>query len=281
MIWLALALSMVSVVLLTWQVQLWLGPALSRYREIYTEDARTKLSEIFLFIDPVQLWTWAVMLSIVIAGLTYALTKSAVLTTLGVLFAVRIPPYAIAALRRRRLARFELQLPTALLTLASAIRAGIGLSTALRHVTDHSDAPLVQEFGLVLREQRLGIPFDTALEHLRNRVPSEACTLMVSALRVASHTGGNLAETLERISHTLRERLHLHGKVRALTAQGRMQAWIAGALPLLLLVVLSYIDPDSMAMLWTTPLGWCTLAVLCGLELAGMLLIRRIVAVDI
>lgn len=281
MIWLALAMSMACAAVLTWRLQVWLGPALSRYREVYTEDARVKLSEIFLFIDPVRLWLCAVLLSIVAAGVVFALTRSFVVSAVAALGAARAPQYVIARLRRGRLLRFERQLPAALLSLSCAIRGGVGLSTALRHIKDHGEVPLAQEFELLLREQRLGTPFDTALENLRNRVPSEGCTLMVSALRVASQTGGNLAETLERIAHMLRERLRLQGKVHALTAQGRMQAWIVGALPILLLGALTLLEPEAMSLLWSTPLGWCALALLCGLEFAGMFLIRRIVSIDI
>src|SRR5690606_28683828 len=157
----------------------------------------------------------------------------------------------------------------------------LSVTTALRHIVDHSEAPLAQEFGLMLREQRLGVSFDTALANLSGRVPSEASALVAAALRVAAHTGGNLAETLDGIARTLRERLQLQGKVRALTAQGRLQAWIMGGLPLLLMWVLDRMEPDAMAVLWHTPPGWAVLAVMAVLETAGVVLIRRIVDIDI
>ena len=126
-----------------------------------------------------------------------------------------------------------------------------------------------------------GVTFDAALAHLRDRMPSEACSLIVAALRVASHTGGNIAETLEGIARTLRERFQLQGKLQALTAQGRLQAWIVGALPLLLLAALSYLDPEMMVTLWHTPIGWGVLSVVGVLEISGTLLIRRIVNIDL
>src|SRR5690606_18129734 len=90
----------------------------------------------------------------------------------------------------------------------------------------------------------------------------------------------DLAETLESIARTLRERILLQGKLQTLTAQGRLQAWIVGALPVLLLAALSYLEPDMMAVLWHTPVGWGVLMLLCVLEIAGMVLIRRIVNID-
>ncbi len=133
----------------------------------------------------------------------------------------------------------------------------------------------------MLQEQRMGLSFEAALSNLGARLPSQGTALVVSALRVAMHSGGNLSETLERIASTLRARLYMQGRIRALTSQGRMQAWVMAALPLLLALVLDYLDPDAMALLWHTPMGWAVMAVVLLLETGGMLLIRRIVAIDV
>src|SRR5699024_6287771 len=113
------------------------------------------------------------------------------------------------------------------------------------------------------------------------RVPTEGVQLVVSALHIAIQTGGSLAQMLERIAATLRARLHLQGRIRALTAQGRMQAWVMAILPVALAAVLSWLDPEGMEKLWTTPQGWLIIAVVVGLELAGLLLIRRIVSIQV
>lgn len=280
MIWITLAMSTVCVVLLTWQMQAWLGPAVARYRSLYTRETSIKLDQLFLFINPSRLWAWTVILALLIGGLAFILTGVPMMAFIASVAATRLPHYLVGRVRGRRLVRFERQLPSALSALACALRAGVGVPAALRHIADHSEAPLAQEFGLLLREQRLGVSFDTALGNLGTRVPSEASTLFIASLRVASHTGGNLAEILEGIASTLRERLKWQEKVRTLTSQGRLQAWIVGVLPVLLLCVLSYLEPDVMAMLWSTPAGWGVLAVLCTLEAGGMLLIRRIVNID-
>jgi tight adherence protein B len=197
------------------------------------------------------------------------------------LIATRAPGLLMQTLRRRRLARFERQLPAALMSLAGGLSAGASLAVALKHIVEQSEAPLSQEFGLMLREQRLGVPFAAALDNLHGRVPSEATVLVVAALRVAAQTGGNLAEALERIADTLRSRQMLQGKIRALTAQGRLQAWIVGSLPVFLGLALDRLEPQAMAVLWHTPLGWSVLAVGAVLETAGIFLIRRIVNIDV
>ena len=100
-------------------------------------------------------------------------------------------------------------------------------------------------------------------------------------MRIANETGGGLAETLERTAHTLRSQHAMDLKIRALTAQGTLQAWVVGLLPLFLLWVLNHMEPDAMALLWTTRLGWGVIAVVLIMEFIGVLLIRRIVAIDI
>lgn len=281
MIWLAAAAAMLCAVLLVWRVQTWFAPALRRYREVYTHEAGLRLSEVFLFIDPAQLWVGALASAAMAALLVFSATGSGVASALIAALASRAPRMLVDGLRRRRARRFEEQLPMALLMLASSLRAGVALATGLRHVVDQSAAPLSQEFGLMLREQRLGVPWDTALENLHGRMPADSTSLVVAAMRIAATTGGNLAEALESIAQTLRARLQLQAKLRALTSQGRLQAWIVGALPLLLLAVLDRLEPEIMGLLWHTPMGWGVLAIVAVLETAGVLLIRRIIRIDI
>jgi tight adherence protein B len=165
--------------------------------------------------------------------------------------------------------------------LAGALRAGAGVQSALRHIVPQSPAPLAQEFGLMLREQRMGVSFEHALAALYRRMPTEGAALVVSCLTIAAQSGGSLAETLDGIADALRARLHLLGRIQALTSQGRMQAWVMAGLPFALALALSYLDPESMSALWGSPLGWAVLAVVGMLEFMGILFIRRIVNIDV
>src|SRR5690606_18999795 len=201
------------------------------------------------------------------------------LAAAGVVLAA--PRWALGHLRRRRQSRFDEQLPDLLLSLSGALRAGSSVQAALHHIVPQAPVPLSQEFGLVLREQRMGVPLEQALANLQERMPSEGTGLVVSSLSIALGNGGNLAETLERIAATLRARTQLRVRVAALTSQGRLQAWIMACLPLALALVLDHLDPQSMALLWHTPAGWAVLAVVAVLELAGIALIRRIVDIQV
>lgn len=271
----------IAAAMAVWLAQGWLRIGMARYRTVFTQAARAQLGDVFLFIDPMQLWVANVLLCVVAGGLVLALSGSPALLAVVLAACLLLPRRGLMYLRRQRLRRFDAQLPDMLLALASGIRAGAGVSSALRLVVAEAPAPLAQEFGLLLRELRLGLTFDAALAHLGQRMPSEATALMVSAMRIAAATGGNLAEALERIAALVRARLHMAGRIDALTAQGRMQAWVVGCLPLLLAWVLHKLEPEAMAQLWETPAGWATVATVVLMECTGLWLIRRIVRIDI
>jgi tight adherence protein B len=283
MIWtlLTAAAVMLSVGLSAWIVQWVVADGLARYRAVFTENARLRMSEFFLFIDAEHLWIANLVLAPAMAALSGILLQSWKVAALCLLAGIAFPSQAAAWLHRRRVRRFDMQLPDALLALGSALRAGATLQAGLRQIVAEGQAPLAQEFGLMLSEQRLGVTMDESLSNLYRRVPTETSNLVVSALRIAADTGGNLAETLERIAATVRARLHMEGRIRALTAQGRMQARVVGALPLLLIAVLYRLEPDAMRQLWTTAHGWAVLLTVLSLETFGLWMIRRIVRIDV
>jgi tight adherence protein B len=254
---------------------------MARYRAQFTEKAKFQAQEFFLFVDPKKLFAANVAVMALGALLAWVLTGS-VLLAVPVFFALGLlPRFAYAWMRKRRLHRFEQQLPDALMMLSGGLRAGASLTSAIQQMAAESQNPLAQEFSLMLREQRLGVTMEQCLNNLSRRVPTQTTVLVVSAMRIASETGGGLAETLERTSHTIRSRLQMEGKIEALTAQGKMQAWVVGSLPILLMLVLNQMQPDYMAMLWHTRMGWATLAVIAFLEVMGVYLIRKITAIDV
>lgn len=278
-------LAMLSVALATgaavWMLSGVVFQAFARQRDAFTEQAGVRLSEAFLFIDPSRLWIAAMVLAGIAASLTMVLTQLWILAAAAAIAGMILPGRWLNRLRLRRQQRFDVQLPDALLALAGGLRAGSSVQGAVGHVVSEADAPLGQELGLMLRQQRLGVSFEDALLNLQERLPTEATVLLVSSLRIASDTGGNLADALERIASTVRSRLHMEGRIRALTAQGRLQALVVGLLPALLLLVLHKLEPEAMAELWRTPMGWATLAILVMMETCGLWLIRRIVRVDV
>jgi tight adherence protein B len=267
--------------LLAWIATEYGMSGVERYRASFTERARFQVQEFFLFIDPRTLFAANLAAMFIGALITWLVTGSLVIA-LPVFFALALMPRILyARMRLTRLRKFDEQLPDALMMLSGAMRAGAGLSTALGQLVQEAPAPLGQEFSLLLREQRLGLTMEQSLNGLSRRVPTQTTTLVVSAMRIASDTGGGLAETLERTAHTIRSRLQMEAKIGALTAQGKLQAWVVGLLPVGLGLILSKMEPEAMSMLWTTTVGWLTMIVLVILELMGVYVIRKIVAIDV
>lgn len=281
-----LPLAMAGVIAVASALGCWAGvelcaAALGRYRRTFTDRAGFSLREMFLFIDPGKLYVLNIAGVMLVGAVAAMLSRSLPLAAVAAVAAGFVPWLILRLLRARRLQKLEEQLPDALMVLAGGLRAGVSLSVAIAQLVREAQPPLAQEFDLLQREQRLGVALDEALENLNRRVPTQSMTLVVSAMRIASSTGGGLAETLERAAHTVRSRLAMEGKIRALTAQGKLQAIVVGLLPFALLFVLTKMEPEAMAQLWTTRIGHASLVVIVILEFFGIMLIRKIVAIDV
>ena len=271
----------IAIALLTWSLFDIGTNGLARYRQLFTERTHVNLRELFLFIEPGRLFVLNISVMLLAGVAVWVLTSSLFLAVLGLLLTALVPRLLLRFLRRRRLDAMELQLPDTLLMLAGGMKAGVSLTQAIQQLVLESRPPVSQEFDMVLREQRLGVALDEALENLNRRVPLQSVTLTVSAMRIAAETGGQLAETLERASQTLRTKLAMEGKIRALTSQGKLQAIVVGALPLFLMYVLNKMEPEAMNLMFTTRMGYATLAVIALLEIFGVLIIRKIVDIDV
>jgi tight adherence protein B len=270
-----------SAALLAWfAIDLGTG-TMAKYKATFTERAKFQAQEFFLFIDPRKLFIANIAFMAIGGILVWLVTGSALLGLLMFGVIALMPRLLYKWMRLKRQQKFEEQLPDALMMLSGGMRAGVGLSSAIQQLIQEAQAPISQEFSLMLREQRLGVTMEQSLTNLNRRMPTQTTTLVVSAMRIASETGGGLAETLERTSHTIRSRLQMEGKIRALTAQGKLQAWVVGLLPIVLMVILNKMEPEAMSLLWNTRMGWATLAVIAFFEFMGIYVIRKIIAIDV
>jgi tight adherence protein B len=254
--------------------------AYSRYRERYIDRSARELGGMFLFVEPraVLVLNGAALLAGVLGGLAVAGPVLALL--LGVAgFAA--PQLAVSLVRSRRRAAFERQLPDALQSVAAALRAGLTFQQAAEQLARDTPAPLGQELALFGREVRLGLPVEDALLALAERVRSEDLELTVTAVNIARQLGGNLGEILETIAATIRERFRLEGKVRALTAQGKLQGAIVAALPPLLALVMDHLRPDLVRPMLAHAFGWVLVAAVALMEAVGIVLIRKIVRIEV
>ena len=140
---------------------------------------------------------------------------------------------------------------------------------------------MADEFAKLQKEISLGVNTETALENMAGRVGRDDLELMVTAVLIQRQIGGNLAEILDNISETIRQRIRAKGEIRALTAQGRMSGWIIALLPFFLAVVISMISPEHIRTLITNPLGIFMIITALLMELLGIVFIRKIINVEV
>jgi tight adherence protein B len=183
--------------------------------------------------------------------------------------------------RRRRFAQFEQDLPEALDLMVSALRAGNSLVSAMRLVAFESPDPIGSEFRICFDEQNYGLELRTAMENLVTRMPLQDLRIIVTAILIQKESGGNLAEVLDKASYLIRERFRLRRQVRVHTAQGRLTGWILSLLPVVLGIALYFVSPETISVLWTRSIGVKLLYTAAGMTIAGALIIRKIVNMEV
>jgi tight adherence protein B len=183
--------------------------------------------------------------------------------------------------RSRRFMQIEQELPEALDMIVNALRAGHSLVAALRLVAYESPDPISGEFRICFDEQNYGLELRTAMENLINRAPLQDLRIIVTAILIQKESGGNLAEVLEKASYVIRERFRLKRQVRVHTAQGRITGLILSILPIVLGIALYLVNPKTMSLLWTRPIGVKLLYLAAGMTTVGALIIRKIVNMDV
>jgi len=252
----------------------WCSGALGRRTE-------TDLAQLFVFISARNLLALAIAASAAAVGIGFVLDVPMPLLPVIGLASLAAPRLTVTVLRHRRKRRLAQQLPDALALWAGLLRAGQGAAQALAQMSARQAQPLGEELRVVLAQLRLGASMDVAFLGLQERAQLADLRLLAILLQANRDLGGNLAESLHRLAGLLRARLLMESRIAALTAQGRLQGVVVGALPLLLLVVLYAMEGDTMRVLHTTVQGWATLLVMGVLEMTGFLLIRRIVRIDV
>lgn len=191
-----------------------------------------------------------------------------------------LPHLALGMREKERSRALGGQLPDALGMIANSLRSGYSFLQALDVVAKEMPDPMARELAQVLKENRVGISLDDALSRLSERAQNEDLDLVVTAVLVQRQVGGNLAEVLAAIEHTIRERVRLLGEIRTLSAQGRLSGWILSLLPLVLGLAIYAINTPYMQTLLDHPLGWGMLGVSGAMQVIGILLIRRLVHVE-
>jgi tight adherence protein B len=219
---------------------------------------------------------WA-SLALVPAGLLLFFGGSQV-TAVGVAAAGAIlPPFYVSMKRKKRLALFEKQLGDALGIVSNCLRSGFTFQQAMESISTEMAEPISKEFAKTLREMRLGVPMETAMENIVRRMNNPDLDMLVSAVLIQRQVGGNLADIIDNISVTIRDRLKIKGDIKVMSASGRISGMVIGLLPVFLLGILMFLNPDYVLTFFNTTLGIILLCVAGFMELMGFLLVQKIV----
>lgn len=254
---------------------------LARQQQTFQKETKRSLADMFIFADPSLLWRLNLAALFLLPLLAYLLFGSLPVVVLVGLLVALAPRFILQFLKKRRFNQLHKQLPDTLLMMVSALRGGANLGQTLEGLAKDLSPPMSQELTLVVREQRLGVPFEDAVAHLAERIRSQDFDLVVSALRINREVGGNLADTLQRLGETVRRRLLMEQKIQALTSQGKLQGLVMTGLPILIILALLRIEPEAAGALFHTGKGWAVLAIIFVLELLGYWGIRKIVAIEV
>ncbi|MDY0000891.1 MAG: type II secretion system F family protein [Polyangia bacterium] len=258
--------------IMTWGVE--------QYEDRYATKGTKTLEGMFMFVTPRQI----VLLSVSAMLVFFLLGLASLNLVAGLLLGVigfLVPLMGIRHLRKKRIAKFNRQLVDSLVQMSAAFKAGLTLPQAAENIAREMPPPLGQEFDLLVKEIKLGITVEEALENTAARVGSDDMELVVVSTNISRKLGGNMAEMYDIIAGTIRERFRLEGKIQSLVAQGKMQAWVVALMPLAIGIALNHCRPDLMQPMLHHRFGYILIGCIILMELMGIWLIRRIVNIDV
>jgi tight adherence protein B len=246
-----------------------------------TFHLKQMLDQADLHITPSRLLMFSFMAGMLGGLAASVLTVFIPLMVLAGLVCASIPFIHVWYKRRKRFNAFLEQLPDALDLVARALSAGHAFSEALHMVSTEMPEPVSTEFRKAYEEQNLGLSVKLALENLTQRIPLLDLRLCVTAVLIQRETGGNLAEILEKVAYTIRERFRILGDLKTLTTSSRMSAWLLCALPIGVALAVTFLNPDYMSVLWKDPRGHYLIAAAMFMQITGMLIVRKILKIQI
>jgi len=261
------------------------------YSGVYAQETASAFEDLFLFIPArrVAELGWGLcgavfLLVFLVAGGLQSVDKAMQAAIAGAVFALPVlrgPRLLLHILKARRLKKFNNQLVEALGAMSNSLKAGFSITQSFETIARDGENPIAQEFGALLQQTRVGVTFSDALDNLQERVGSDDLTLVCLAVETARQTGGNLTGIFEQIATTIRERFRIENRIQTLTAQGKLQGIVVGAMPLIIGAALMIVDPGMMIPFLRSIMGLAIMLIVAVLLTCGGLMIRKIVRIDI
>lgn len=251
-----------------------------RFERAYLERLHVQLDAIYSRTDPKR-YFYRHLIVVVLFMFSFSLLLGPLVGLLLGILAFMWPWLTLSKARRKRRERIEEMLPDALVSMGNSLRAGLTLAQALDILVDNTDPPISEEFGLLMKEHRLGLTLDEAMNNMSARVKSKNLDLVVTSIAVSRRTGGNLPQVFEDTATAIREIGRLESKIATMTSQGKLQAIVLGGLPFGMGAMIFWVDPTMIVPLWEDPIGWVILFFIFVFEIIGVFMIRKIVTVDV
>ena len=239
------------------------------------------LDQADLHISPSRLLMFSAMAGI-LGGLAVSVISPSILLMIGFgLAAAALPFLYVWWTRQKRFDQFLEHLPDALELISRALSAGHAFAESLHMVSAEMPEPIAGEFRKTYEEQNLGLSLKLALENLTQRMPLLDLRMCVTAVLIQRETGGNLAEILEKVAYTIRERFRIMGDLKTLTTSSRLSAWLLCGLPIFVAVAVTVLNPDYMSVLWKDQRGHYLIAAAMFMQITGMLIVRKMLDIKI
>jgi len=247
----------------------------------YKNKIKMRLTNANILMKPEEFLSVCLILFVVSGFLGALLFKNFLVIIAMAVSGWFIPLLILKSNINKRLKRINNQLGDTLTVLSNSLKAGHSFFQAVDSVSRELTGPMADEFAKLQKEISLGVNIEMALENMVKRVGSDDLELMVTAVLIQRQIGGNLAEILDNISETIRQRIQAKGEIKTLTAQGRMSGWIIALLPFFLAAAISMISPEHTKTLITDPLGIIMIIIALVMEFMGILLVRKIINIEV
>jgi len=247
----------------------------------YKNKIRRKLINANILMKPEEFLSICLILSLVSGLLGTLFFKNFLVVIAMALSGWFVPLLILKRNIGKRLKTINDQLSDTLTVLSNSLKAGHSFFQAVDSVSRELTGPMADEFAKLQKEISLGVNVETALENMVRRVGSDDLELMVTAVLIQRQIGGNLAEILDNISETNRQRIRAKGEIKTLTAQGRMSGWIIALLPFFLVAAISMISPEYIKTLITNPIGIVMIIIAMVMESLGIILVRKIINIEV
>ncbi len=258
-----------------------------RFQSLGTRDyIAEKLSAMFIEIPPhkILLGQFAISFglgTVVFLALLPQLFPAVMLSILVTFLGWKAPKPIVDFMYKRRTEKLVLQMVDGLNLMSNGLKSGLSVVQSMSLVTQEMPNPIQQEFNLVLSENKLGVSLEEAFNNLATRIKADDVEMFVTSINILKETGGNLAETFDTITSTIRERIKIEKKIQAMTAQGFYQGMFVMAIPPIMGLMFYQSDPEFMTPLFTTPLGWLIIMIILLLEVIGFVVIMKIIKIDV